>query len=117
MEDYDDIEIQHAQQLDGIISGHQLETNALLDSNKRLQAALCRSKEEIKSKDRIIAQKDNEIAEQNALIAQLRQRILDLQKPTYIANIQKGILSAHNLVMGDNVGTKIMQYQSKEYAT
>ncbi len=101
MDDYDDILLRYSKQLNDLIDGHQLETNALLETNRQLQDAVCRYRNAIKQKDEQLKQKDT-------YIAQLEQRIEDLEKTT---------ISIGTLAMGDHVENKIMQQPQKEFAS
>ncbi len=107
MEDeHTNILLQYSEQLDCFISSRNNEENALLEQNRQLREMLRLYMKKIQQKSEQCKQKDD-------MIMQLQQHIAALEKPTLIANIANGVINTRTLALGDNVGTKIMQYPNE----
>lgn len=80
----DDLNIENSlsfsEQLDGLIQGHQMEMQQVLADKKHLRSIIVYLQNVIADKQAIIKQKDEQIA-------QLLQRITDLEKPTTVTSV------------------------------
>ncbi|MCR4664439.1 MAG: hypothetical protein K5660_03640 [Paludibacteraceae bacterium] len=89
-----DILLNHSEQMDSLITAHLSELNTVLQDKQALRDALCRILAENKHLQEVIKDKDNTIAAKDNEIAQLRQRVSDLQKPTAVTSVAGNYIEA-----------------------